>query len=278
MRNDKKNIIVYNGLEAEDSFGVPPAFEESDTFVQTVFPDAASFLATHQGEPFLSALRALYREVCYLEKDEIKPDIRGVKRKLIQIMDMQMRSLAESGYDNTNIMIVRYLIATFIDELLGKVEWNNSETWANHSLLGHYYKETYGGEKFFQLLERLAQEPNKYIEHMKLIYVCLSLGYRGRYSLAPNSDVQIESIRQELFVRIKRYGTHEDKFYKDHPVSNIAHKLTLNIPYRLFFLGGLLVLVIVYAVFTGMVVENENELMEIFSTQSTVEHKKGLDG
>ncbi|GEM_PF-3537460 len=278
MRDDKQSIVLYDGTKSEESAGAPSAFEESGTSFQTLSADAASFLTEHQGEPFLSALRALYREVHYLKREEIKPDIRGVKRKLIQTMDMQMRSLAESGYDNANIMIVRYLIATFIDELLGRVEWGNSETWANHSLLGHYYRETYGGEKFFQLLERLAKEPEKYIEHMKLIYVCLSLGYRGRYSLAPNSDVQIESIRQELFVRIKRFGTHENKFYNGHPVSNIAHKLTLNIPYRLFLLGGLLVLVIVYAVFTGMVVENENELMEIFSTQSTVENKEGLDG
>jgi len=201
-----------------------------------------------------------------LEKREMHVDAQTLKRTLTQIMDRHTRILAEQGYENTHIMIVRYILSTFIDELLGTMNWENGDEWANQSLLSHYYKETYGGKKFFQLLEQFVQKPTEYMQHMKLIYACLSLGYKGKYSQADNTETQIEGIRQELYARIKNFDTQEEKFYTDHPVSSKKHKLTLHIPYKLFIAGSLLIMLIVYGIFSSMVMQNEEDLLEMLKT------------
>jgi len=272
MHDDDKTIIVYpqgdadTGTEVNTSFSAPPVFHNNDVLPKAEHHYDIPFIDTPQSQPFLSALRSLYREVYRLEKREIHVDAQTLKRTLTQTMDRHTRTLAEQGYENTHIMIVRYILSTFIDELLGTMNWENGDEWANQSLLSHYYKETYGGKKFFQLLEQFVQEPTKYMQHMKLIYACLSLGYKGKYSLSDNAEMQVEGIRQELYTRIKNFDTQEEKFYTDHPVSSKKHKLTLHIPYKLFIAGGLLIMAIVYGIFSSMVMQNEEDLLEILKT------------
>ena len=224
------------------------------------------FMYSKQNQPFLRALRALYFEIYLIERGDSSLNSTRLREKIIHLMDKHMKSLAELGYENTHIMIIRYILATFIDELLGAVQWKGADGWLNqYSVLGHYYEETYGGEKFFMLLNQFVQEPSKYMQHMKLMYVCLSLGYKGKYARLQNDNGQVEKVRQELYSHIQNYNIQEEKFYKDHPVSTKKHKLTFDISYKLFILGTLLILVIIYGVFTNMVKQNEENLIDLLN-------------
>jgi len=105
------------------------------------------------------------------------------------------------------------------------------------------------------------------MQHMKLMYVCLSLGYKGKYARLQNDNGQVEKVRQELYAHIQNYNIQEEKFYKDHPVSTKKHKLTFDISYKLFMIGTLLVLAIIYGIFTSMVKNNEDKLIEILNEE-----------
>jgi type VI secretion system protein ImpK len=51
--------------------------------------------------------------------------------------------------------------------------------WSRHSLLVTFHNETWGGEKFFQLLAKLAQNPQQHAHLLELMYYCLALGFEG---------------------------------------------------------------------------------------------------
>jgi len=51
--------------------------------------------------------------------------------------------------------------------------------WSRHSLLVTFHNEAWGGEKFFQLLSRLAQNPQEHLDLLELQNVCLALGFEG---------------------------------------------------------------------------------------------------
>ena len=51
-----------------------------------------------------------------------------------------------------------------------------------------FHKEAQGGEKFFEILERLRAEPDRYIDLIELLYVCLALGYEGKYRARPSGQ------------------------------------------------------------------------------------------
>ena len=61
-----------------------------------------------------------------------------------------------------------------------------------------------GGERFFQLLTKLNQDPAKNIDLLELLYLCISLGFQGRYRIATNGINELEGIRESLYHTIRQ--------------------------------------------------------------------------
>jgi type IV/VI secretion system ImpK/VasF family protein len=69
-------------------------------------------------------------------------------------------------------------------------------------LLVTFHNETWG-EKFFQLLARLSQNPREHILLLEMINYCLLLGFEGRYRVLDNGRTQLETIKQRLWQMIR---------------------------------------------------------------------------
>ncbi len=61
--------------------------------------------------------------------------------------------------------------------------WGAQSDWSTQSLLVTFHREAAGGEKFFQILDRVSGEPQRYRALLELLYVCLALGFEGKYRL-----------------------------------------------------------------------------------------------
>jgi type VI secretion system protein ImpK len=70
--------------------------------------------------------------------------------------------------------------------------------WARHSLLAMFHNETWGGEKVFQLMARLAEKPEANRDLLELIYCAITLGFEGRYRVIDNGRAQLEAVRDKL--------------------------------------------------------------------------------
>ena len=92
--------------------------------------------------------------------------------------------LQEQGYEPGVIISFRYILCTFIDEAALGNGWSNKNEWIKQSLLVHFHNEARGGEKVFILLERLIREPKRYRDLLEFLWLCFSLGFRGRYKVA----------------------------------------------------------------------------------------------
>ncbi len=112
----------------------------------------------------------------------------------------------EKGVRYETIKAARYCLCTLLDEFAAKNSWADQE-WAAHSLLVTFHNETWGGEQFFKLIDRVKQEPLKNINLIELMYYCLVLGYMGKYQVLNNGKVSIENIKKELEKIIREYGT-----------------------------------------------------------------------
>jgi len=58
------------------------------------------------------------------------------------------------------IRAAKYCLCTFVDELAVRAGWAD-ETWSKNSLLVSFYDETWGGERFFEIIQNLKQDPDK---------------------------------------------------------------------------------------------------------------------
>lgn len=106
--------------------------------------------------------------------------------------------LQEQGYEPGVIVSFRYVLCTFIDEAALGNGWSNKNEWIKQSLLVHFHNEAWGGEKVFILLERLIREPKRYQDLLEFLFLCFSLGFRGRYRVAAQDQGEFEQIYRRL--------------------------------------------------------------------------------
>jgi len=117
--------------------------------------------------------------------------------------DAQSRGIAAD-----TIVGARYCLCTLLDETAAQTPWGGLGQWAKQGLLVTFHNETWGGEKFFQLLSKLAQNPQQHRDLLALMYYCLCLGMEGRFRIIDNGKAQLETLRQRLW-QILRDSTPE---------------------------------------------------------------------
>ena len=123
---------------------------------------------------------------------------------------------ASAGIAAERVMAARYVLCTMLDEAASETPWGGSGAWAQHSLLTMLHNETWGGEKVFQLMARLAEKPAANLDLLELIYAALVLGFEGRYRVIDNGSAQLEAVRDRLAQIIRQQRG-------DHPAALAQH-------------------------------------------------------
>ena len=108
----------------------------------------------------------------------------------------------QGGESRETALTARYLLCCLVDEMVLNTPWGNDSHWSQLTLLGKLHNETWGGEKFFQLAGKLLQQPVQNINLLELIYVCLSLGFAGKYRIAKDNGATLNKINQQLVTAI----------------------------------------------------------------------------
>ena len=109
-----------------------------------------------------------------------------------------------AGATTEKVVAARYALCTLIDETAAGTPWGASGAWAQHGLLALFHGETEGGEKFFQILARLAENPQANLDVLELMYVCLELGFEGRYRVLEGGQRQLDAVRQRVLSIIRK--------------------------------------------------------------------------
>ena len=141
--------------------------------------------------PLLSAaprLRAMVRH----------PNPSALRESLAESVRRFEASARAQGLPNDQVIAARYVLCTLLDEAASSTPWGGSGAWASQSLLVQFHNESWGGEKVFQLLTRLAENPAQHRNLLELVYVTLSLGFEGRYRVLDNGRAQLDDLRGRL--------------------------------------------------------------------------------
>src|SRR3546814_14660023 len=84
--------------------------------------------------------------------------------------------------------------------------WGGQSGWAAKTLLVAFHGESYGGEKFFLILDRLCADFSRHIDLIELMYICLTLGFGGRYQIEADGRAKLADITEEHYRRTKDIG------------------------------------------------------------------------
>ncbi|MBW9265776.1 MAG: type IVB secretion system protein IcmH/DotU [Candidatus Thiodiazotropha sp. (ex. Lucinisca nassula)] len=174
---------------------------------------AAPRLPTRQGANKLEiAATSLLSLLGRLRETPSHPDPAALKNSIIEKFRIFERTAEDLGVDKETIFWTRYVLCTTIDETVLSTPWGNQSLWRDQSLLVSLHNEAWGGEKFFQLLQKLLQNPAKNIELLEVMYICLSFGFEGRFRPLPDGYAQLQTLRDNLYRTIRN---HHEEYERD---------------------------------------------------------------
>jgi len=160
--------------------------------------------------PLITSANAILMMIPRIRNLISYPNPRQLKEQLYEKV-VQFSNLSKKmGVSEDDIFIARYALCTFLDETLASTPWGSSSDLVNKSLLVSFHQDAWGGEKFFQILNKLAEDPVSKIDLIEFYYVCLSLGFEGRYRVVNGGNFELDALRQKLSKLIKNVrGNHE---------------------------------------------------------------------
>jgi type VI secretion system protein ImpK len=135
-----------------------------------------------------------------------------------------------------------YALCATIDESVLNTPWGENSSWSQKPLLSIFHQETYGGEKFYTVLDNEVTADVKDYDLIELLYMCLSLGFMGKMRIDKHGQMKAEKIRANTYQllsknrnRFKRQlstnanpiASEKNKLYSFLPIWLLAAALTL---------------------------------------------------
>ncbi|WP_210507793.1 DotU family type VI secretion system protein [Pantoea ananatis] len=157
---------------------------------------------SHQNS-LVAAANPLINAIPQIRHSVSHDDPARLRQQLIDQIRRFELACQQSGLSYEVIVGARYCLCTALDEAAALTPWGSRGVWTSNGLLVTFHNETWGGEKFFQLLAKLSQNPRQHILLLELIYFCLLLGFEGRYRVLDNGRSQLDTIKQRLLQMIR---------------------------------------------------------------------------
>jgi len=166
---------------------------------------------TCSDNPLVQAATRLLNLIAQLRMTSAMTDMVQLRQSLIdEIRFFEAQALA-ANVARDEIIGARYCLCTALDEAAGQTPWGGNGAWARHSLLVAFHNETWGGEKYYQLLARLAQNPQRHHALIELLYHCNMLGFEGRFRIAENGHAQLEILKRRIATLLHSTESYEQR-------------------------------------------------------------------
>jgi type VI secretion system protein ImpK len=134
-----------------------------------------------------------------------------MKDALKDIADMAARR----GYAREDVAEANFAVVAFLDEIVLSSQDSGRSQWARKSLQEELFDQRSAGELFFKRLDELRahNDSPRLAEVLEVYYLCLLLGYEGRYAVG--SKAELHQLMDNLRERIERIFGRNSEFSPD---------------------------------------------------------------
>ena len=109
-------------------------------------------------------------------------------QRITGLLEAMNARAAEAGIPQGDLSEALYAIVAFMDEQILRSQWSGRQQWMSQPLQLTYFNENTAGEGFFQRMQMIEQRPNQ-AHVLEIYYLCLALGFRGKYALQAAGDL-----------------------------------------------------------------------------------------
>ena len=105
------------------------------------------------------------------------PNADGLHQQFATVLRRFEIQLANQGIAEKRVRLMLYGIAATIDDVILQKDWAFDSKWSQESMISLFFKETWGGERFFILLKEMMNASSSYIKELELYYLCLQFQF-----------------------------------------------------------------------------------------------------
>lgn len=107
-----------------------------------------------------------------------QPPYEQVKADVLRLLNQSETAFRRGLVSQEDYDQARFAICAWVDEAILNSSWNQKGQWQREQLQRIYYQTTDAGEEFFEKLNTLGLHQR---EVREVYYLCLALGFMGRY-------------------------------------------------------------------------------------------------
>ncbi len=169
--------------------------------------DGAAPIAPTGVNKVIQAATPLFALAVRLKNRAVHRDVPLLRERVIAEIRAFERNALATGATADAIRAARYGLCATIDDLVLNTPWGSQSVWTKQSMVSTFYNETWGGERFFDILDHLMKDPERTLDILELFYVCLALGFEGRYRIDPRGPARLSETRDSSTARSGGGGT-----------------------------------------------------------------------
>ena len=166
--------------------------------------------------PLTGAAAPLLALAARLQATVSHPDPAGLFTHVAQEIKAFEAAARAANIRPEAVLTARYALCTLLDEVVLNTPWGSQSVWASQTLLNLFHNEGWGGEKFFQILDRLLQQPAANLDLLELMYLCMAMGLMGKHRIHAAGRTQIDAIQANVLQTIRSYRGETERELSPH--------------------------------------------------------------
>ena len=202
--------------------------------------------------PIVAAASSILGLAVRLRGRASHPDVDALRLRVIEeikAFDARMRAI---DGDQQVVRASHYALCATVDDLVLNTPWGSHSNWGVQSIVSTFHKEVSGGERFFTILEQIQKVPGRFLSVLELMYMCLSLGFEGKYRVMQRGPSLLAGVRENLYQTIRTQRGEYEKGLSPHWTGVEASHRPLHAKIPLWVVGAaaLGILALIFVVFT----------------------------
>lgn len=228
--DDKKAERTTESERKTSAWTTVSVEEQPNKLLEGAYPADPEFaLRGGYANQMIDAAMPLFGLVMRLRTLDDLPHIAEVHKQVRYEVSHIIEEMRQHAYEPAHLLAYSYALCLYLDEAVMTRPWGTPSCWSHEPLLSIFHHETSGGEKIFTVLSRLMQEPKRYLDVIEFIYMCLCLGLKGKYGIAPKGDEALNSLIRKVYAVIREVRG---------PVQARSHDPLVNVAPRHFRMSG----------------------------------------
>src|SRR5262245_25290442 len=149
------------------------------------------------GDVLAVAAAPLLQLMARLRNTANAPDSGDLYQRTVRQIRVFEQEARDKGVPLEQLRPAHYALCASLDDIVLSTPWGSSGPWGQRSLVSTFHQEVRSGERFFDVLKQMCDNPGRFLPVIELMYICVSLGFMGRYRLSRRGVGDINRIREE---------------------------------------------------------------------------------